>query len=85
MTGVQTCALPISGGRYSLFSLRAGDTREEADRVLTAWGYAPAAENARSRGYTKGEVWLGVCWDGEGRIVRLTASIPSTNREGVDF
>ena len=52
---------------------------------LRAWGYAPAAENARSRGYTKGEVWLGVRWDGEGRIVRLTVSIPSTNREGVDF
>lgn len=77
--------LRLTGGRYSLFGLRAGDMREEADRVLRAWGYAPAAEDARSRGYTKGEVWLGVRWDGEGRIVRLTVSIPSTNREGVDF
>lgn len=85
LDGWHVTRLRLTGGRYSLFGLRTGDTQEEADRVLTAWGYAPAAEDGRSRGYTKGEVWLGVRWDGEGRIVRLTASIPSTNREDVVF
>lgn len=75
----------LKTGRYALFGLRVGCSREEAEQVLTRRGYTAAAENEESRGYTKGEIWLGVRWDRAGMVTRFTASIPSTNVEDVVF